>query len=90
MKVVIPECAVLFCACSFFQRSFTSDLSISCAVQSNISIRKKMNLENEIIAAVVVLYLFLSTVIVLVHYLQPEGQKLRPPLRSYGGAGIRN
>ncbi len=42
-------------------------------MQSNISIRKKMNLENEIIAAVVVLYLLLSAAIVLVHYLQPEG-----------------
>lgn len=46
-------------------------------MQSNISIRKKINLENEIIAAVVVLYLFLSTVIVLVHYLQPEGQETK-------------
>ena len=36
-----------------------------------------MNLENVIIAAVVVLYLFLSTVIVLVHYLQPEGQETK-------------
>ena len=36
-----------------------------------------MNLENEIIAAVVVLYLFLSAVIVLVHYLQPEGQETK-------------
>ena len=36
-----------------------------------------MNLENEIIAAVVVLYLFLSAVIVLVHYLQPEDQETR-------------
>jgi hypothetical protein len=47
------------------------------AVRSDISIRKKMNLENEIIAAVVVLYLFLSAVIVLVHYLQPEGQETK-------------
>jgi hypothetical protein len=46
-------------------------------VQSNISIRKKMNLENEIIAAVVVLYLLLSAAIVLVHYLQPEGQETK-------------
>jgi hypothetical protein len=46
-------------------------------VQSNVSIRKKMNLENEIIAAVVVLYLLLSVVIVLVHYLQPEGQETK-------------
>jgi hypothetical protein len=36
-----------------------------------------MNLENEIIAAVVVLYLFLSAVIVLVHYLQPEDQETK-------------
>ena len=36
-----------------------------------------MNLENEIIAAVVVLYLFLSVVIVLVHYLPPEGQETK-------------
>jgi hypothetical protein len=36
-----------------------------------------MNLENEIIAAVVVLYLLLSVVIVLVHYLQPEGQETK-------------
>ena len=36
-----------------------------------------MNLENEIIAAVVVLYLFLSAVIVLVHYLQPERQETK-------------
>ena len=46
-------------------------------MQSNVSIRKKMNLENEIIAAVVVLYLLLSAVIVLVHYLQPEGQETK-------------
>ena len=43
-------------------------------MSTDLSIRKKMNLENEIIAAVVVLYLFLSAVIVLVHYLQPEDQ----------------
>jgi hypothetical protein len=45
------------------------------AVPSDRSIRKKMNLENEIIAAVVVLYVLLSAAIVLVHYLQPEGQE---------------
>jgi hypothetical protein len=49
----------------------------ACAVATDISIRKKMNLENEIIGAVVVLYLFLSVVIVLVHYLQPEGQETK-------------
>lgn len=52
-------------------------------MQSNISIRKKMNLENEIIAAVVVLYLFLSAVIVLVHYLQPEGQETKTSSPSH-------
>ena len=34
-----------------------------------------MNLENEIIAAVVVLYVLLSAAMVVVHYLQPEGQE---------------
>lgn len=42
-----------------------------------------MNLENEIIAAVVVLYLFLSAVIVLVHYLQPEGQETKTSSPSH-------
>jgi hypothetical protein len=47
-------------------------------VRTDISIRKKMNLENEIIAAVVTLYLLLSAAIVLVHYLQPEGRGTQP------------
>jgi hypothetical protein len=60
------------------QRSFTKwRVSFASAVPTELSIRKKMNLENEIIAAVVVLYLFLSTVIVLVHYLQPEDQETK-------------
>jgi hypothetical protein len=58
------------------ERSFTRGrVSFACVVPTDLSIRKKMNLENEIIAAVVVLYLFLSAVIVLVHYLQPEDQE---------------
>jgi hypothetical protein len=65
-----------FCTCSLFNDRSQDDLFAS-AVRSDISIRKKMNLENEIIAAVVVLYLFLSAVIVLVHYLQPEGQETK-------------
>ena len=46
-------------------------------MRTDISIRQKMNLENEIIVAVVTLYLLLSATIVLVHYLQPEGQETK-------------
>lgn len=42
-----------------------------------------MNLENEIIVAVVILYLLLSLAIVLVHYLQPEGQETKTSSPSH-------
>jgi hypothetical protein len=70
--------AGLLLSCSLRNdRSQDDALVFACAVPTDISIRKKMNLENEIITAVVVLYLFLSAVIVLVHYLQPEGQETK-------------
>ena len=37
-------------------------------------IRKTMDLENEIIVAVVILYVIISLALVAVHFLQPEGQ----------------
>ena len=35
----------------------------------------RRSLENEIITAVVVLYLFLAVIMIMVHYLQPSGQE---------------
>ena len=52
-------------------------------MQSNISIRKKMNLENEIIIAVIIMYVLLSLAIVLVHYLQPAGQETQTSSPSH-------
>lgn len=38
-------------------------------------VRKRKSLENEVIVAVVVLYLVIATVMLLVHHLQPVGQE---------------
>lgn len=35
----------------------------------------RSSLENEIITAVVILYLFIATVMVTMHYIQPSGQE---------------
>ena len=40
-------------------------------------IRKTMDLENEIIVAVVILYVIISLALVAVHFLQPEGQETK-------------
>ena len=49
-------------------------------------IRKTMDLENEIIVAVVILYVIISLALVAVHFLQPEGQetKTSSPSPSHG------
>jgi hypothetical protein len=52
-------------------------------MQGDKTFRTKMNLENEIIVAVVILYLLLSLAIVLVHYLQPEGQETKTSSPSH-------
>jgi hypothetical protein len=52
-------------------------------MQSDKTLRKKMNLENEIILAVVILYVLLSAAIVIVHYAQPEGQETQTSSPSH-------
>jgi hypothetical protein len=52
-------------------------------MQGDKTIRTKMNLENEIIIAVVILYVLLSLAIVLVHYSQPEGQETKTSSPSH-------
>lgn len=37
--------------------------------------RRRVNLEKEIIVAVVILYLLIAVVMITVHYLQPPGQE---------------
>ncbi len=47
------------------------------------TLRKRMNLENEIIIAVIIMYVLLSLAIVLVHYLQPAGQETQTSSSSH-------
>ena len=43
--------------------------------QGTTHLPRRRSLENEIITAVVVLYLLLAVIMIMVHYLQPFGQE---------------
>jgi hypothetical protein len=53
-------------------------------------IRKTMDLENEIIVAVVILYVIISLALVAVHYLQPEGQETKTSSSSPSHSDFRS
>jgi hypothetical protein len=44
-------------------------------IMKKTKVRNRKSLENEVIVAVVVLYLLIATVMLLVHLLQPAGQE---------------
>ncbi|MBA3756858.1 MAG: hypothetical protein H0X02_11780 [Nitrosomonas sp.] len=43
--------------------------------QGTDQLPRRRSLENEIITAVVILYLLLAVIMIVVHYLQPSGQE---------------
>jgi hypothetical protein len=53
-------------------------------------IRKSMDLENEIIVSVVILYLVISLALVAVHYLQPKGQETKTSSPSPSHSDFRS
>ena len=53
-------------------------------------IRKTMDLENEIIVAVVILYVIISLALVAVHFLQPEGQETKTSSPSPSHSDLRS